>query len=315
MSDPGAGAVSVVICAYDEGRWAWLEQAVGSVRHQRRPPEEVILVVDHNAGLLARANQALDGLRVVPNTGRRGLAGARNTGIACARGGIVVFLDDDAIAEPEWLGRLLGPYVDPSVVAVGGRILPAWQQPRPRWWPEEFDWIVGCSYLGMPEERSAVRNLIGCNMSFRRSVFDRVGIFTEGIGRVGTQPVGCEETELCIRLGQGWPEAHIVYEPSALVHHHVPAGRASWSYFRRRCFAEGQSKARVAASVGAGDALATERRYVLRTLRRGMARGLGAAVHGRAAGLAQAASIAAGVALAAAGFAGGTVARRRSPRP
>lgn len=303
-------AVSVVVCAYDDGRWDQLVAAVESVRSQSHPPEETVVVVDHNPALLRRARQELSGAQVVPNRAGQGLAGARNTGIAAAGGDVLAFLDDDAVAEPGWLGRLVEPYAEPSVAGVGGRIVPAWQPARPRWWPEEFDWIVGCSYRGLPEDRAPVRNLIGCNMSFRRAVFERVGPFTEGIGRVGTCPVGCEETELCIRLTQGWPGASIVYEPAAVVHHHVPAGRASWSYFRRRCFAEGQSKARVTHAVGASDALSSERRYVRRTLGGGVARGIGAAVHGDAAGLGQAASIAAGVAIATAGYAEGTLSRR-----
>lgn len=303
--------VSVVICAYDDGRWDQLVAAVASADAQVHAADEVVVVVDHNPTLLRRAREELAGARIVPNRACQGLAGARNSGITAAGGDIVVFLDDDAAAEPEWLGRLLEPYADPSVAGVGGRIVPAWQPARPRWWPEEFDWVVGCTYRGMPEEQAPVRNLIGCNMSFRREVFERVGAFTEGIGRVGTRPVGCEETELCIRLTQGWPGMSIVYEPAAIVHHHVPASRASWSYFRRRCFAEGQSKARVTTSVGAGDALSSERQYVLRTLGGGMARGIGAAAHGDAGGLGQAASIAAGVAIAAAGYADGTLSRRR----
>lgn len=302
---------SVVICAYDEGRWDQLAASVRSVELQAHAADETVVVVDHNPTLLRRARAELPGARVVPNSAGQGLAGARNSGITATDGDIVAFLDDDAVADRDWLGRLVAPYAEPGVAGVGGRIAPDWQPARPRWWPEEFDWVVGCTYRGLPDDLGPVRNLIGCNMSFRRAVFERVGAFTEGIGRVGTRPVGCEETELCIRLSQGWPGAKLVYEPSALVHHHVPASRASWSYFRRRCFAEGQSKARVTQAVGASDALSSERRYVVHTLGTGVRHGLGAAAHGDAAGLGRAASIAAGVALASAGYAEGTLSRWR----
>ena len=301
--------VSVIICAFDDGRWDLLRRAVASVQDQQRPADEIVVVIDHNEGLLDRSRRAFDDVLVTSNRGAQGLAGARNSGIFAAHGDILVFLDDDAVAEPSWLGALLEPYADPAVAGVGGRISPEWQASRPRWWPEEFDWVVGCSYRGMPEDRATVRNVIGCNMSFRREVFDRVGAFTEGIGRVGSSPVGCEETELCIRLHQRWPGNTVVYEPSALVRHHVPADRSSWSYFRRRCFAEGQSKARVADCVGAGDALSVERSYVLRTLGGGVARGIRDAARGNYDGLGHAASIAAGVVMATAGYADGTASR------
>src|SRR5439155_54307 len=80
------------------------------------------------------------------------------------------------------------------------------QGERPTWHPPEFGWVVGCSYRGLPVEPAPVRNLIGCNMSMRRELFDAVGGFTHGIGRIGTIPLGCEETEWCIRVRQRFPE-------------------------------------------------------------------------------------------------------------
>ena len=62
--------------------------------------------------------------------------------------------------------------------------------------PREFNWVVGCTHRGMPSTTAPVRNLIGCNMSFRREVFSRIGGFRDQIGRVGARPSGCDETEL-----------------------------------------------------------------------------------------------------------------------
>ena len=87
-------------------------------------------------------------------------------------------------------------------------------------------------------------------MSFRREIFEAVGAFTHGIGRVGKRPVGCEETEFCIRAQTRFPEGVILYEPTARVRHRVPAARADWAYFRARCYAEGLSKALVTQVAG-----------------------------------------------------------------
>src|SRR5215218_1588173 len=157
--------VSVVICAYTEDRWTDLRAAVDSVRAQTAPAYEVIVVVDHNDELLARAERDLSGVRAVANSGRRGLSGARNSGIAAARGSIVAFLDDDATAAPDWLTQLLRPYGEARVVAVGGSVLPRWAAGRPRAFPEEFDWVVGCTYRGLRQDAGPVRNVIGANMS------------------------------------------------------------------------------------------------------------------------------------------------------
>src|SRR5438046_1970343 len=118
--------VSVVICAYDDDRWPLLAAAVGSVRRQTRPAVEIIVAVDHNPGLAAGAGERLTDVVVVENHGDRGLAETRNGGVAAASGAVVAFLDDDAVADREWLERLVEPYADPRVLGVGGSIAPDW---------------------------------------------------------------------------------------------------------------------------------------------------------------------------------------------
>jgi glycosyltransferase involved in cell wall biosynthesis len=295
--------MSVVICAYADDRWRDLLAAVASVQAQSLPAREIIVVVDHNDALLERVRRQIPGVVAVANGEARGLSGARNSGVAVARGEIIAFLDDDAAAAPDWLRRLRAAYDDPRVLGVGGAVEPAWVGGRPAWFPDEFDWVVGCTYRGMPRRAAAVRNLIGANMSFRRGVFDAIGGFRSGIGRIGARPVGCEETELCIRGQQRWPDGVWRFEPRARVVHTVQARRGRWGYFRARCYAEGRSKALVARMVGAGDGLASERSYTLRTLSAGISRGLAAALRRRdAAGLARAGAIAAGFAITTFGY-------------
>jgi len=302
---------SVVICAYTEKRWDDLVAAVESLRVQTHSPEEVILVIDHNPGLAARVWREIPDVTCVENHGRQGLSDARNSGLAVATGDVVAFLDDDAEAEPQWLSLLAESYDDPAVVGVGGFAEPDWAEGRPSWFPREFDWVVGCTYRGMPESAAPVRNLIGCNMSFRREIFADLGGFTAGIGRLGTRPVGCEETELCIRIAQRRPGSVILFDPRALVHHHVPGSRGTWAYFRSRCYAEGLSKAAVAALVGASQGLASERTYTTRTLPRGVVNGIAAGVKGEVGGFGRAAAIVAGVGLATVGYGLGRLSPRR----
>ena len=295
--------VSVVICAYTEERWEELVMAVGSVQHQTALPREIIVVIDHNPDLLERTRAHIPGVVTVSNREARGLSGARNTGVAAAQGSIIAFMDEDAAAAPDWLEHLSAGYDDAHVLGVGGAIEPLWLSGRPKWFPKEFDWVVGCTYRGMPQTTAPVRNLLGANMSFRRSVFESIDGFRSDIGRVGTLPFGDEETELSIRTKQRWPLSKLEYEPRARVRHRVPAGRARWSYFRARCYAEGLSKARISRFVGTRDALASERAYTFRTLPQGFMRGLGDALfRGDLTGLARAGAILAGLAITTAGY-------------
>lgn len=303
---PGAGpTLSVVICAYTTQRWLQLRAAVRSVLDQQPAPHEVIVVIDHCPELedLARLGFPEWGVQVVTNSEARGLSGARNTGTAQATSDVVVFLDDDAIAQPDWLAGHARQYADPDVLGVGGLVIPEWEQHEPRWFPVEFGWVVGCSYLGLPETSAPVRNPIGANMSFRRSVLLDAGGFTSSLGRLGNTPTGCEETELSIRAAALRPGARIMFDPAARVRHHVPFQRGTWSYFRRRCWAEGRSKARVSALATQREALASERSYVQSTLPRGVRRNLVEAGRTRdLTRLLRASAICAGLAITAAGY-------------
>lgn len=279
---------TVVVCVYTEKRWFDIKAAVDSVLDQDVTPLETIVVVDHNERLRERAEREFGplGVVVVANEKKQGLSGARNTAVELASGEVVVFLDDDAAACPGWLRALLAPYEDPDVIGVGGVAHPKWPDGRPRTLPGaapgdpnatgELDWVVGCTYTGQPTERAEMRNLMGCNMSLRAEVFTRVGGFAEDMGRIGKNPLGCEETELCIRARQAYVadgrNPRILFEPRAAVDHRVSDDRVSWRYLLRRGWAEGISKAAVSKVVGTGDSLSAESSYTMKVLPAGVIR-------------------------------------------
>lgn len=307
---PTAHDISVIICAYTENRWDDLIAAVGSVQQQTLPPREIIVVIDHNPGLLKRVQEQVPGVIVAENTEAQGLRGARNCGVAVAKSQIIAFLDDDAVAAPDWLMFLSEGYTDPQVLGTGGETTPLWVNDKPAWFPEEFHWVVGCTYRGMPQRTKTIRNPIGANMAFRREVFDTVGGFHSEIERIGKQHAGgCEETELCIRARQHWPQSVFLYQPQAKVLHRVTGNRARWRYFCSRCYAEGLSKAIVTRYVGVKDSLSSERIYTLHTLPQGIVCGLADALfHRDLSGFARAGAIVVGLMVTIAGYLVGSVA-------
>jgi hypothetical protein len=295
--------VSVIICAYTQKRWDDTLTAVASVREQSLAAHETILVVDHNPALYERLTAELPDVIVMQNSERQGLSGGRNTGVSAARGDILAFLDDDAVAEADWLKVLVDCYAEPAVAGAGGLTLPQWDTRRPSWFPGEFDWVIGCTHIGMPISPARVRNLHGGNQSFRRWAFDLAGGFRDGIGRSGGRlPGGGEETEFCIRLSQREPGCVLLFDNRAVVWHRVGAERCRFSYFTARCYAEGLSKALVTRSVGTADGLAAERSHALTTLPRAAARGLADVAHRDAAGAGRSAAIVVGLAAAATGY-------------
>jgi GT2 family glycosyltransferase len=308
--DVSAPAVSVVVCTYTEQRWDDLVAAVASIRRQRVPGVEIVVAVDHSPALEARVRRELPGVVTATNRGARGLSDTRNAGVAAARGTVVAFIDDDCVAAPGWLERLLAHFAEPDVAGAGGAVAPRWDAGRPAWFPAEFDWVVGCSYRGLPTRTAPLRNLIGANMAFRRDALDAAGGFHNGLGRLGRVPLGCEETELCLRIQGRWPGARMLYDPQALVEHRVPAARGRLGYFAARCWAEGLSKAVVAGLAGSRQALAAERVHALRTLPRGLLAALRDAASGQAAAALRAGAIVAGLAITTAGYVRGRMARR-----
>ena len=294
----------MVICAYDLQRLDSSRAAISSALAQRPQPEAVV-VVDHNPELLAVFREEYGAQAVIiPSDQRRGLSGARNSGLAIASGSIVAFLDDDAIAGPDWLDQLTRPFADPDVVAAGGHAVPVWSPRKPSWFPDEFLWVVGCSYAGMRRE-GPVRNVIGCNMAFRREVLVRLGGFDLSLGRLGKKPLGCEETELCIRAARDMPGSRTELVEGCEVKHLVSGDRHRPGYFFRRCFMEGVSKARLR-GISGGGAMSSERAQLISVLPKAFARYLAAAIRRReASDVTRAGALAAGTVATLAGFAWG----------
>ena len=183
----------------------------------------------------------------------------------------------------------------------------------PAWFPDEFLWVVGCSYRGLPADGALVRNMIGANMSFRRQVFETVGGFHTGVGRGRGLPLGCEETELCIRAARATPGGRFVLVRDAIVDHFVPRQRGRLRYFLVRSYAEGISKAYVVRLAGASSGMATERRYASRTLPSGVVRHLASVRLSSLGGIGRSTLIVAGLGAFGAGYVRGLLRFRGAP--
>ena len=295
--------VAVVLCAYTDKRWEDILDAHRSLVDQTIAPDEIVFVVDHNEALLTRLQAALPAVTVLANSNKRGLSGARNTGVGATTADVVLFLDDDATADPTWVEQMIAPFDDEAVVGVGGWALPRWDEPgRPAWFPETFLWVVGCSYQGQSTSVGDIRNPLGCSMAFRRTALEATAGFSDGIGRVGTHPLGCEETELSIRIARALPGSVIKGAPGAVVSHRVTPNRRTARYFLSRCYWEGVSKAVVASEVGAGAALASEKIYTTKVLPAAFVGGLRDGLRGRWSGPARSVAIGTGLLVTAAGY-------------
>jgi len=239
--------VSVVVCAYSMKRYDDVCEAIESILSQTYDNIDVILVIDGNEELFGRlqsefANQ--EAVTIQCNEKNRGLSYSRTRGIDLASGSVIAFLDDDAIAHPDWIEQLLHGYNETDAIAVGGRMMPKWVAGKPSYLPEEFNWLVGANYEPRLDDWTEVRNTLGSNMSFRREVFEETGGFDEQMGLQCDSQVQSEETELAMRMydtfGQG-----MLYNPDAIVEHKIFQYRTKIMWLCRRAFWQGYSKHRL----------------------------------------------------------------------
>ena len=270
-------SVSVVIAAYTLERRKALAEAVASVRAQEPRACEIVVAVDHNVELYEWVTNHLPDVVAVQNMSDHGASATRNAGARVATGSVLAFLDDDAVARPDWLRNLTAPLVRSDVAGVGGYLEPIWLGRVPKWMPEEFLWVVGASYRGMPRTASPVRNVWSVNMAVNKADFWAVQGFRQDFSKTGhvSRP---EDTEFCIRLTGALKGRTWWYEPSARVGHSVSAARGTLKFFVWRCYNEGQGKADLAALLSRNERLHDERQHAIKTLPAGIGRELGHAV-------------------------------------
>jgi len=212
--------VSVLIPTYR--RPELLAQCLAGLEQQDRAPDEVLVVVRPD-DIASRAHLAQHPdlpLREVL-VERPGLVAARNAGIAAATSDILAFIDDDAVAAPDWLGRMLAHYTDPDVGAVGGRDVMyhggALAQESRRRRVGVLTWygrFISMHPRGIGPARE-VDFLKGVNMSFARGRHPDLRVDENLRGR-GAQVH--EETSLCLQLrNRGY---RVIYDPEILVDHY-----------------------------------------------------------------------------------------------
>ena len=236
--------ISVVVCTYSMDRYDDFTEAVESVLTQTYDPVEVVLVVDGNPEVYDRVEERFgDRNDVVThcNDENKGLSFSRTKGVELSSGEVIAFLDDDAIAEPDWIEALVDGYEQTDGIAVGGRMVPEWVAGRPSFLPEEFYWLIGANYEERLEPWSEVRNTLGSNMSFRRTIFEEVGGFDEGMGLTGENQIQAEETEFAMRMYDTFGKG-MLYVPEAVVAHKVFDYRTKPMWLIRRAFWQGYSK-------------------------------------------------------------------------
>lgn len=174
-----------------------------------------------------------------------GLSVARNTGASTAQGEILAYLDDDAIASPQWLSVLHSAYQNNQKLAIaGGKVTLIWpeNQPYPNWLSPNLASNLGAYDLGNEPLNINTPGLTprGLNYSIRRSFLEQIGGFDTNLGRIGKTLLSNEELHVTEQaLKQGW---QVAYLPTALVAHNVAPERIKTTWFLQRGWWQGISE-------------------------------------------------------------------------
>jgi glycosyltransferase involved in cell wall biosynthesis len=238
--------LSVIIATRD--RAPLLAITLDAIVTQKWPgqPFEVVVVDNASVDATRQVVAAVADATQVPvkylREERAGKSYALNTGVAHARGSLLVLTDDDVVPERTWLEAIARAFAETAADFAAGRILPLWEAPPPEWMSPALHGVLaiadgGTERLPLGRDLNVHIMPIGANMAVRRHVVERIGGWDPSLGKLqGTLRTG-EDHEFALRMTAAGLTG--IYEPSACVRHRVPADRLQKAYFRRWFYGNG----------------------------------------------------------------------------
>jgi glycosyltransferase involved in cell wall biosynthesis len=236
--------ISVIIPTFN--RKALLQGCLASVLAQERPADEIIVADNASSdGTSDCVPAGFSGRVELVREAAPGVSHARNRGIARASGDVLAFIDDDAVAAPDWLGAVERCFTQTDAAGTGGPALPLWEVPPPRAISgsrKAMSYISAFDPGGARRRLSGPRDfLIGTNCAFRREVFAAGHLFRSIYAGSKRFKVG-EDYEFSRRVAAAFP---VFYDPAIKVYHRIPAFKTSLRYLAATGFENGRMKAAI----------------------------------------------------------------------
>jgi glycosyltransferase involved in cell wall biosynthesis len=173
---------------------------------------------------------------------QQGRSHALNAGITATSGDLVGIIDDDEEVDPTWYKAAFEAFSTRDLDFIGGPYIPHWSITPPEWLPREYGGVVGWVDGGekeVPFDRNYPGILMGGNAVLKRSILEKVGLYTTWLGRTDKGLLTGEDEELYGRLLASGAKG--MYLPHLMIYHHITQERLTKSYFRRWCFWRGVS--------------------------------------------------------------------------
>jgi glucosyl-dolichyl phosphate glucuronosyltransferase len=228
--------VSIVLTTFNRAQSVKL--ALQSLQAQDYPFFEILAVdnnsTDNTAAAVQRVAEGDPRVRYLLQP-TPGVGPARNLGCQEAQGELLAFLDDDEVAPPEWLSRLVQAQAESQAAGVGGPYEPMWETSPPKWLLRSRCMQETLSFMDFGAQAREVDWLLGGNAIYTREALAAVGYFGTIPGRTGLKAVsGGGDMAAGLRLRKAGHR--LWFEPSARVYHTVPPERMRLNYILRRAF-------------------------------------------------------------------------------
>lgn len=237
--------ISVICCTYNRDRVfeetirSFLDCGTDGIDHE-------LLLIDNNSTDKTReigegVGARYPGIRYM-NEPSQGHPLAKNRGIRESRGEILAFVDDDVFFSSGWLKALASAFErHPEIACIGGKVVPHFEAERPPWIEDEMLWIYGVTRYGDLEKEIRFPDIpIGCNMAFRRTVFEKVGDFNNSLGRKPGILLSGDEDQFLLRAERAGLKT--LYAPEVQVSHRVPPSRLTRDWVLSRFYWAGVSE-------------------------------------------------------------------------
>ena len=241
--------ISVIICTYNRQRYIY--NVLSSIAQGTLQPDSYeIILVDNNCADDTRSqverfckDYPQISLHYYVET-KQGLSHARNRGIMESNGDLLVYVDDDATVNKDYLKTYADWFAShPETDAAGGPIIPHYETgSEPRWMTFFIKRLLtGYLYFGnKPGSFPADNYPGGGNAAYRSIVFKKVGLYNVELGRNGDSLGGGEEKDIFDKMKrQGM---RFTYLPGAILYHSIPAYKLEPDYFNRLTVGIGQSE-------------------------------------------------------------------------
>lgn len=231
--------LSIIICSYN--RASYISDALTSLYCQSAGLNAFeVIIVDNNSTdntkevyTIWRQTNTNGQFTFISET-KQGASFARNMGATIAKGEWVCFMDDDAVATPNYVENILKHIQNkPDAVGFGGRIIPKYIPAEPKWMSYYVSSLVGnFDYAPIACAFENGKYPLESNMIVKKSVYDQIGGFNVNLpGVVGTLRIGGEGKELFYKI---LALGHIIYyDPAICVHHVVEVKKLTSEYMYR----------------------------------------------------------------------------------